>query len=209
MEMILKGALISGSLIMAIGGQNAFVLKQGLLKRHIFWVSLTCFVCDFALMSIGVFGLGSIISTNLYASSILAIIGALFLIWYGLRAFLSAVRASSFLDAQSTKEQMGTISSVVSATLAITLLNPHVYLDTVVVVGGIAGTLSFDQKIFFLIGALFASGVWFFALGYGARLLLPLFRKAKTWQILDFMIAIVMWWIAYELGKFALQNFPS
>jgi L-lysine exporter family protein LysE/ArgO len=208
MEMILRGALISGGLIMAIGAQNAFVLKQGLLKRHIFWVSLTCFLCDIALMSLGVFGLGSIISTNPYASAILAIVGALFLSWYGLRAFSSALRATSFLDAQNAQAQAGAISAAVSATLAITLLNPHVYLDTVVVVGGIAGTLSFDQKLFFLLGALLASGTWFFALGYGARLLLPLFRKARTWQVLDFVIAAVMWWIAYELGKFGLLNFP-
>ena len=209
MQMILKGVLISGGLIVAIGGQNAFVLKQGLLNRHIFWVALTCFLCDMTLMSMGVFGLGSIISFSPYASALLAIIGALFLSWYGLRAFLSAVRASSFLDTVNAQTPVGPISAAVSATLAITMLNPHVYLDTVIVLGGIAGTLSIDQKVHFLIGAVLASGAWFFALGYGARLLLPLFRKPRTWQILDIVIAAVMWWVAYELAKFAVQNFPD
>ena len=206
MNIILKGAIISGSLIVAIGGQNVFILRQGLMRNHIFWVVMTCFLCDFMLMTIGVVGLGSIISTNKYATIILALFGALFLFWYGLRAFMSSWKSTSFLEAQSQIENKLSIKKVIFATLAISLLNPHVYLDTVVVVGGVAGTLSISDKMYFLMGALLASFICFFSLGYGAKFLSPLFKSVKTWQILDFMIGCTMWIISYGLLNYSLNK---
>lgn len=196
---ILRGALISASLIIAIGAQNLFVLKQGLLRNHIFYVSVICFICDFVLMSIGILGVGTFISTNPLITNILAILGALFLIWYGFKAFKSAIKGTSSMQVQSQDSNDNSLVKVILATLAITLLNPHVYLDTVVIVGGIAGTLSSEQKIAFLIGAVCVSFIWFFSIGYGARLLTPLFKQKRMWVILDCLVGLVMFYIAYRL----------
>ncbi|MDG9729047.1 LysE/ArgO family amino acid transporter [Ignatzschineria sp. RMDPL8A] len=206
MDIIFRGMITSGALIIAIGAQNAFVLKQGLLKKNILIVSGICFVCDFLLMSIGVLGLGSFISQSKILSGILAILGAIFLFFYGYKSFLSAIKSSESMNIQSsTKDDLDNgKTSVIIATLAITLLNPHVYLDTVVIVGGIAGTLNISDKLYFLIGALFSSFIWFFGLGYGARLLIPLFKNPISWKVLETIIGIVMWWIAYGLIRFVL-----
>ncbi|MWN04729.1 LysE/ArgO family amino acid transporter [Gilliamella sp. Pas-s95] len=202
LEDVMQGALISASLIIAIGAQNLFVLKQGLLKNHIFFVAAICFICDFALMSVGILGVGSFISTNLLITRILAILGAVFLILYGFSAFKSAIQGNSYMQIESQDPQNNRLLKVVLATLAVTLLNPHVYLDTVVIVGGIAGTLTSEQKLAFLIGAVCVSFIWFFGIGYGARLLTPLFKQKKMWVILDFLVGCVMFYIAYRLVLF-------
>ena len=137
---ILRGSMISASLIIAIGAQNLFVLKQGLLKNHIFFVASICFICDFTLMAIGIWGVGAFISSNPIITNVLAIFGALFLIWYGFNAFKSAIQGNSTMQVDSTQQQKNALTKVILFTLAVTLLNPHVYLDTVVIVDGIAGT---------------------------------------------------------------------
>jgi L-lysine exporter family protein LysE/ArgO len=202
---ILRGAFISASLIIAIGAQNLFVLKQGLLKNHIFYVSAICFICDFALMSIGIFGVGTFIRSNSLITNILAISGAIFLIWYGFCAFKSAIKGTSSMQIESQSLNNNNLLKVVLATLAVTLLNPHVYLDTVVIVGGIAGTLTNEQKFAFLVGAVSVSFIWFFSLGYGAKLLIPLFRKKRMWVILDWIIGAVMFYIAYCLVMYVFD----
>lgn len=196
---IISGAMISGSLIIAIGAQNLFVLKQGLLKNHVFFVSAICFVCDFILMTIGVLGIGTFISSNPLITNILAILGALFLIWYGLCAFKSAIQGTSSMQVTSEDPQNNRLMKVILSTLAVTLLNPHVYLDTVVIVGGIAGTLTNEQKLSFLIGAVCVSFIWFFGIGYGARLLTPLFKQKRMWIMLDCFVGLIMFYIAYRL----------
>lgn len=196
---ILRGALISASLIIAIGAQNLFVLKQGLLKNHIFCVSAICFICDFALMSVGIFGVGTFIGSNPLITNILAILGTVFLVWYGFCAFKNAIKGTSSMQIESQVPNNNNLLKVVLATLAITLFNPHVYLDTVVIVGGIAGTLTSEQKLAFLIGAVCVSFIWFFSIGYGARLLTPLFRQKRMWVILDCIVGTVMFYIAYRL----------
>lgn len=205
LEIFIKGFLVCGGLIIAIGAQNAFVLKQGLLKHHILAVILTCFVCDFILISMGVLGLGSLISESQVASQALAIVGALFLLVYGARAFRSAYSGNSVLNLAEETSQQGSAFNAVMATLAVTLLNPHVYLDCFAIIGGIAGTLTAAEKSWFLAGALCTSLLWFFSLGYGARLLIPLFKRPITWRILDGGIGIVMWLIAFSLAKYALS----
>ncbi|WP_106768808.1 LysE/ArgO family amino acid transporter [Paenibacillus faecalis] len=206
MNEILRGALIAGSLIVAIGAQNAFVLKQGLMKNNIFWVSLTCFLCDLLLMVIGVIGVGTIISSSTFATVSLAIAGGLFLAFYGLNSLRSAWFLSSGMNINNDGKTIPKIHTTILSTLAITLLNPHVYLDTVVVIGGVAGTLTWNEKIQFLIGALIASFLWFFGLGYGSRWLIPLFKKPISWRILDFGIGCFMLLLSYQLIKFGLQS---
>ena len=204
MHTILQGFLVSGGLIVAIGAQNAFVLKQGLRRWHVLPIILTCFLCDCLLISVGVFGLGAFISQSRTASVALAFVGALFLLVYGARAWRSAWRGGTALvvDGDSTQ---GSPWQAVLLTLAITLLNPHVYLDTVVIIGGIAGTLSPLARGLFLLGAVSASALWFFALGYGAGLLIPLFRRPVTWRLLDGVIALIMWGIAYGLLRYCIS----
>ena len=199
----LQGFFVSFGLIVAIGAQNAFVLKQGLLRQHVFWVCLICFLCDFILMSMGVLGFGSLISQSPIATLMLSLMGAAFLFWYGFRAFKSAHQGTSVL-ALDSQHQTHTLGKTIATTLALTLLNPHVYLDTVVLVGSIASPLSLSEKYYFLIGAVLASATWFFGLGYGARLLTPLFKKPTTWRVLDTLIGIVMWAIAFSLARHAL-----
>lgn len=205
--MFVKGVLVCASLIMAIGSQNAFVLKNALKQNHIFVICLICFLCDFVLMGVGILGLGSALASNIYLSGALALLGGLFLAVYGLFSFKNAFISKSVLDLNDTITQKENLKKTVLATLAVTLLNPHVYLDTVVIVGGIAGTMTLEQKLQFLAGALFSSFVWFFGLGFGARFLLPIFQKPKSWRILEFVIGCIMWWIAYSMFKFAYHAF--
>lgn len=183
MEHLLQGFFVTAGLIIAIGAQNAFVLKQGLLKQNILAVILTCFFCDIVLISLGVLGLGSLISQSTMATVALAFVGGGFLLIYGLKAFLSAYRGNASLQLAKADKQPQTTLHAIIATLLITLLNPHVYLDTVVIIGGIAGTLAFDEKLFFLVGALLVSALWFFSLGYGARLLSRFFQRPVTWLL--------------------------
>lgn len=199
LEDIMRGALISASLIIAIGAQNLFVLKQGLLKNHIFFVVAICFICNFVLMSIGILGVGTYISSNPLITNILVILGAVFLIWYGFTAFKSALSGKNSIQIERHDPKNNSLLKVVLATLAVTLLNPHVYLDTVVIVGGVAGTLTKEQKLAFLIGAFGVSFVWFFGIGYGARLLTPIFKQKKMWTILDCLVGFIMFYIAYRL----------
>ncbi len=208
MDSFLHGFIVCFGLIVSIGAQNAFLLKQGILKQHVFWIALICFVCDVLLMGIGVLRLGSLIAQSQLSSFILAVIGALFLFTYGSRSFIAAYQGSSQLLMQSDKSK-SSLKKAVLVTLAITLLNPHVYIDTVVIVGGIGGTLSFDQKIQFLMGALICSFLWFFGIGYGAGLLSPYFEKRRTWQILDSITGLIMYGIAFSLLIYAISIFKT
>lgn len=122
----------------------------------------------------------------------------------------SAISGGSSLALDDTTPKASLVATI-GTTLALTLLNPHVYLDTVVIIGGVAGTLNFEQKIAFLAGTLIVSAVWFFGLGYGARLLTPLFKNPSTWRVLDAIIALIMWGIALSLAIYAyeLYNLPT
>lgn len=204
MDSFLHGFIVCFGLIVSIGAQNAFLLKQGILKRHVFWIAFICFFCDVLLMGVGVLGLGSLIAQSPTVSLILALIGALFLFTYGSRSFISAYQGTSKLLAETDSPQSGLRKSIL-ITLAITLLNPHVYIDTVVIVGGIGGTLNFEQKIQFLFGALLCSFLWFFGLGYGAGMLSRYFEKRRTWQILDTLTGFIMYGIAISLVLYAIS----
>ena len=203
LEVYLEGMLLSAGLIIAIGAQNAYVLKQGIQNNHVFVVATVCFLCDFILMSLGILGVGTFVAKNQLLQLLLAGGGMLYILWFALQSFLS-IRHPQRLELKNT-ESAGTIKMVIVGALAITLLNPHVYLDTVVIIGGIAGTLETEHKPIFLMGVLTSSAIWFYGLAYGARKLAPLFRKPITWQVLNFLIGSMMLFIAYQLGLFILQ----
>ncbi len=198
-----EGVLLSAGLIIAIGAQNAYVLKQGIQNNHVFAVATVCFLCDFILMSLGILGVGTFVAKNQLLQLLLAGGGMLYILWFALQSFLS-IRHTQSMELKGA-ESVGTVKVAIVGALAITLLNPHVYLDTVVIIGGIAGTLEAEHKLIFLIGVLTSSAIWFYGLAYGARKLAPLFRKPITWQVLNFLIGSMMLFIAYQLGLFILQ----
>jgi L-lysine exporter family protein LysE/ArgO len=196
-ESTLSGFFLSLSLIMAIGAQNAFVLKQGLKKHHIFWVCLVCAMSDAVLIFLGIAGFGAAAEVFPALESIARYGGALFLLAYGVKSFISAFRTSHALEPAG--EIPGALSRTVLTCLAFTWLNPHVYLDTVVLIGSIATQYEGVSRLQFGSGAISASIVFFFSLGYGARFLAPLFQRPVAWKVLDFAIGLVMFTIAASL----------
>jgi len=185
-------------LILAIGAQNAFVLKQGLKKEFIFTIILLCIFLDITLISLGVLGIGYLVQQNHFLIKIIAIIGIIFLSTYALLSLKSAYKGEylELDDKNNTKNK----KEVIILLLVFSLLNPHTYLDTILLIGGMgASYISFDEKILFLVGCFCASTSWFILLGYGSRVLIPLFKQSITWRILDLLIAIIMLIIAYSL----------
>lgn len=185
----IAGLLLGGSLIIAIGAQNAFILRQGLLRQHVFILCLICALSDAMLIGLGVAGLGAIISGSKLLIGVVTLGGAAFLAVY---AFLALKRAISPSGLEAAKTGAGSLKAAVLTCLAFTFLNPHVYLDTVLLVGGLSGRYEGAARMAFAIGAMSASFIWFFGLGYGARVLEPLFARASAWRVLDGLIALVM-----------------
>ncbi|THH36248.1 amino acid transporter [Aliishimia ponticola] len=195
MPAFLSGFFLSLSLILAIGAQNAFVLRQGLMRQHVFAVCLFCAVSDALLITAGVAGFGALATAVPWFETAMRYGGAAFLIWYGWKNAYSAWQGGAALQTEGPAQ---TRLSVILATLAaLTWLNPHVYLDTVVLIGSISA--QYPDRLSFGIGAVLASFTFFFSLGYGARLLSPVFRLPRAWQVLDALIALTMWAIAAGL----------
>ncbi|WP_347139659.1 LysE/ArgO family amino acid transporter [Paracoccus sp. SSK6] len=182
------------SLIVAIGAQNAFVLKQGLIRHHIFWVCLFCALSDALLIWLGVNGIARIGSAAPWLLAGLRWAGAAFLIWYGARSFRAAWQGGGTLRPEGGATSLPRTLALIAA---LTWLNPHVWLDTVVLVGAISA--QWPRPGMFGLGAMTGSFLFFFALGYGARLLAPVFARPRAWQVLEVAIGIVMWTIAAAL----------
>ena len=190
------GFLLGASLIIAIGAQNAFILRQGLLRQHVFVLCLICALADALLIAAGVAGMGTLIASSPLLLAAIRLGGAAFLLFY---AWISIRRALSPQSLDSRGNSEPDIKKAILTCLAFTFLNPHVYLDTVLLVGGLSANYQGNARLLYTIGAMSASFVWFFGLGYGARLLAPVFAKPRAWQVLDFAIAAVMTAIAVSL----------
>lgn len=184
------------SLIVAIGAQNAFVLRQGLRREHVGVVVLICALADALLIGFGVAGLGTLITSVAWLLIVIELLGGLFLLGYGIFA-LRRVFIPETLHADQSSPSLS-LRSAITTVLALTFLNPHVYLDTVLLLGSIASTYG-ELRWMFAIGAMCASVMWFSALGFGARLLAPLFTRPIAWRILDAFIAIIMFALAASL----------
>lgn len=194
------GFALGLSLIMAIGAQNAFVLRQGIRRSHVFAVCLTCALSDAILIGAGVAGFGRLAEAAPWVDPVMRWGGAVFLLAYGARAFLSAWRGGVVLAvAGQGAEALG---PVLATCLALTWLNPHVYLDTVVLLGAVAA--QYEDQLGFAMGAMSASFVFFFTLGYGARRLAPLFARPQAWRVLDVGVGLLMWAIAFSLIRGAM-----
>ncbi|PJL57053.1 amino acid transporter [Stenotrophomonas maltophilia] len=191
------GLFAGAGLIIAIGAQNAFVLRQGLQQRHVGRVVLACAGADIALILAGVGGVGGMGALVLQWPLLLQVLrigGAVFLLWYGLQAGMRAWRGGSALAAGDVDG--GDRRQVLLTCLAFTLLNPHVYLDTVVLLGSLSTRYPGNLRWAFAAGACVASVAWFCTLGYGARLLQPVFRRPAAWRMLDTGVAIFMFCLA-------------
>ncbi|BBY58787.1 LysE/ArgO family amino acid transporter [Mycolicibacterium sarraceniae] len=185
---LLVGFLASFALIAAIGAQNAFVLRQGIRREHVLVVVSVCAVSDLLLITAGIAGIGAVITAHPQMVTVAKIGGAGFLFIYGALAARRAMKPSTLAPAQNGSARL---ISVVLTCLTMTFLNPHVYLDTVVLLGTLANQHA-DSRWLFGIGAVTASVVWFFSLGFGARCLSGLFAAPMTWRILDGLIAVTM-----------------
>ena len=201
MSIYLRGLSLGLSLIVAIGAQNAFVLRQGLERRFLFPVALGCSLCDAFLIALGAGGFGTLVSAFPALTRLAALTGAAFLLFYGARSFWSALRPGGMETGVSGTEgeNLPTLSKTLLTLLAFSLLNPHVCLDTIVLLGGIAGQYAPRPRIVFALGAMSASFAWFFGLAYGAARLAPLFRRRAAWRLLDALIGCTMWAIAFSL----------
>jgi L-lysine exporter family protein LysE/ArgO len=193
----IPGLLLGLSLIVAIGAQNAFVLRQGVRGEHILAVCLTCAISDAVLILVGVGGFAQASAWVPWLETATRYAGAAFLLAYGLRSFRAAVRSEDALT-PAAGVPAGLGATLVTC-LALTWLNPHVYLDTVVLVGSVSTQFAADKHAFAL-GAMMASFLFFFSLGYGARLLRPIFARPGAWRVLDVAIGIVMCTIAATLA---------
>ncbi|MEM1273541.1 MAG: LysE/ArgO family amino acid transporter [Pseudomonadota bacterium] len=190
------GFALGLSLILAIGSQNAFVLRQGLRRSHVLAVVLTCAISDAMLIAIGVTSFTKIADMLPWISPVLLVGGAAFLIVYGAIAFRSAVRGgNALLSAEGVSDAFW---PTIVTCLLLTWANPHVYLDTVVLLGSVASRYGPDA-VWFGAGAVLSSFVFFFSLGFGARVLAPFFARPAAWRVLDLGVALVMWAIAAKL----------
>ena len=191
----LNGLLVSFGLIMAIGTQNAFVLAQSLRREHHLPVALLCVVCDALLVAAGVFGLATLLAHNPTLLAVARWGGALFLMWYGAQALRRACSRQSLAQADSTG--LRSRKAVLLSALAVTLLNPHVYLDTVLLIGSLGAQQSVPAA--YVAGATSASLLWFFGLALAAAWLAPWLARPSTWRLLDLMVATMMFAVAAQL----------
>lgn len=203
---MLAGFLTGGSLIVAIGAQNAYVLRQGLSRHHITSVVAICALSDVVLIGAGVSGVGAIVDRAGWVIDVVRWLGVGFLLWYAARSLRRAFQAESLHAEGVAAARSEPRRTVVAGAAALTWLNPHVYLDTVLLIGSIAATHSnlphtaLDGRWLFAIGAAIASIAWFSGLGFGARLLAPVFSRPRAWQALEGLIAATMLLIATKLA---------
>lgn len=193
---ILAGFALGGGLIVAIGAQNAFVIRQGVLNSHVFWVCLFCSVSDAILIWGGTYGLGTVLQVLPWLLTVMQYGGAAFLVWYGIKALRRALKPEALSDSTNTTSNL---FMALATCAALTWLNPHVYLDTVILVGSIANARAAGEQAPFALGASLASFAWFFLIGYGAKALRGPLSKPIVWRGIDAAIAVIMFWLAIKL----------
>ena len=193
---LFSGFAVGLSLIVAIGAQNAFVLKQGLKQQYVFWICVICALSDSILILMGVAGFAQVIAHYPHVVMISKYLGALFLLVYGAQHFYNAYRTQQTLSLDT--DSPPSLKRMLMLCLAFTWLNPHVYLDTVILMGSISTQYTL-YKWWFALGAVISSWFFFFSLGYGSKFLLAWFQNPKAWKVLDVIIGVIMWGIALSL----------
>jgi L-lysine exporter family protein LysE/ArgO len=193
---VLAGFALGGSLIVAIGAQNAFVIRQGVLNSHVFWICLFCSLSDAVLIWGGTYGLAAVLAVAPQLLIVMRYGGVVFLAWYGIKALLRALKPQAMEESQDKAQTLG---KALALCAAFTWLNPHVYLDTVALVGAIANARPAGEQAPFALGASIASFIWFFAIGYGAKAFRGPLSRPAVWRGIDFAIAAIMFWLAVKL----------
>jgi L-lysine exporter family protein LysE/ArgO len=191
----LPGLFTGLSLIIAIGAQNAFVIRQGLTRRYVFTVVAICTVIDASLIALGIGGLGAAIAGLPWLLEVIRWFGIAYLTWFGIKSVISATKSQT-LDPTGVESKSA--GKVITTVLAMSLLNPHVYLDTVIFVGGVGNTFG-QNRWSFALGAMLASLVWFTSIGYGAKAASRFMSKPIFWKVLDGVIAVIMFSLAVTL----------
>ena len=191
------GMLTGASLIIAIGAQNAFVLTQAIRHNHALAVAGLCAILDALLIGAGVCGVGTLVAQNEYLHATASLGGAAFLLWFGAKSLAEAFKKQSLSVDQPSESRR--LLPTLTATLAVSLLNPHVYLDTVVMLGAISSNFPGQGRYAFGAGAATASLIWFFTLALAGSMLAPLFRKPRAWQVLHLLVTLMVWWVAANL----------
>jgi len=195
----ITGFFLGLSLIVAIGAQNAFVLRQGILRQHVFYIALFCSIADTFLIVLGIAGISYFFNDfiNEY-SNVLFGIASLWLFFYGILRFKSAFRSKTAII--STNKETSSLLNAISIISIFTFANPHVYLDTMILIGSISQQFLDFNRVFFAFGACSASFVWFFGIAYGAKLLTPIMQKPRHWRIFDSLIGLIMFIISINLA---------
>ncbi len=191
-----QGLAMGAGLIVAIGAQNAFVLTQAIEHNHGLAVAATCAIIDALLILAGVSGMGTLVAQNEILRAAAALGGSAFLFWFGTRSFLNALRPETLAAGSSVNRKLW---PTLSATLAVSLLNPHVYLDTVVMLGAISGNYPGNGRWVFGAGAALMSQIWFFSLCFAGHKLAPVFRSPRAWQWLHGLVGIMVFWVGGNL----------
>ena len=192
-----KGFIVGAGMIIPIGAQNAFILNQGIMKNFHFTAATICIICDLVLMSIGIFGGSAIINANALLYRLITWAGVIFLTAYGALFFKSFLQGGiNKIGKLSSAKSLG---AVIAATLAVTLLNPHVYLDTVVIIGSISSQFANSEKITFLLGTALASVTWFYSLAFVSSKMSVWLSKDKVQRAINLSVALIMWAIAISL----------
>ena len=184
------------SLIIAIGAQNAFVIRQGLTRSHVFAVVAICTIIDASLIALGIGGLGAAIQGMPWLLEVIRWFGVAYLTWFGIRSIISATKSES-LDASGVESK--SLGKVIATVVTLSLLNPHVYLDTVIFVGGVGNTFG-ENRWSCALGAMLASALWFTGIGYGAKAASRFMSKPIFWKVLDSLIAVIMFTLAVMLA---------
>jgi L-lysine exporter family protein LysE/ArgO len=207
----LNGFLISIGLLVAIGPQNVYVLRKGLVGRHVLAVSSICFLSDSALIILGAAGFGTVAIRYPGLESVLAILGAAFLFWYGWRSFREAANPLAITEKDISeaggKARGKGIGAAIAMALALTFLNPHTYVDTLIILGGMSAHHAGGAKTAFVLGAVAGSAIWFYGLGYGAQFFAPAFKSRTAWRLLDTIVGLIMWAMGLMLlGREILEH---
>ncbi len=201
---IIEGFAMGAGLIIAIGAQNAFVLKQGIKGEYRTIIATICSFSDAILIVCGIAGMGALFSSHPFVTKIISFGGAAYLVWFAFTCFRSAVKGDA-MDIDKENFKAMSFKGAVTTTLALTFLNPHVYLDTVVMLGGFGAARPPELRPFFGLGAISASFIWFYALAFSGKILAPFFKKPVAWRVLDAAIGFLMIYIAVNLLLFGIN----
>lgn len=201
---VVEGFAMGAGLIIAIGAQNAFVLKQGIKGEHRLVIASICASSDALLIALGIAGMGIVFSSHPLITKTVSLAGAAYLAWFSFKCFRSAIKGGS-LNVNGEVLNSISLKSAVMTTLALTFLNPHVYLDTVVMLGGFGAARSPEIRPYFGLGAAAASFVWFFALAFSGSFIAPFFKKQSAWRVLDTAIGLLMIYITVNLFLFGIN----